>query len=169
VLTSLLLVVGVLSLTGISAGTTLTALGRAGAWAGGWLLWIGEWLLGQLQVLAERSLQVTRVAGGRALQGLGQLRASVSSVGVWRERRARRTRVQELREPEIPYKDEENEPVPEPEAPIEVAREKKRAAEPATRPQRGGEEPDIVDHDEERRSTRKPEQEKARAGSLPLQ
>lgn len=159
VLTSLLLVVGVLSLTGISAGTTLTALGRAGAWAGSWLLWIGEWLLGQLQVLAERLLQVVRVAGGRALQGLGQLRASVSSVGVWRERRARRTRVQELREPEIPYEDEESEPVPEPEAPVKVAREKKRAAEPATRPQRGGEEPDIVDHDEERRSTRKPEQE----------
>jgi S-DNA-T family DNA segregation ATPase FtsK/SpoIIIE len=160
VLTSLLLLVGVLSLTGISAGTTLRAIGRGGKWAGGWSLWIGEWLLGRLQTLAERLLVLARAAGGQVLRGLGQIRESVASVGVWRERRARRTRVQELREPEIPFEDETSEPAPEPEAPIEVAREKKkRAVVPATRPPRGGEEPDIVDHDEERRSTRKPEQE----------
>jgi len=158
VLTLLLLAVGVLSLTGISTGTTLGAIGSAGVWAGGWALWIGESLLAQLRVLGEGMARLARSAGGQALRGLFQLRESVTVIGVWRERRARRSRVQELREPEFSFEDETGEPEPE-EAPIEVEPEKGPARESVNRTQRGGDEPDIVDHDEQRRKTRKPEQE----------
>ena len=158
VLTSLLLAVGVLSLTGISIGSTLSAIGRAGAWTGGLALWTLEWLIGRSQILGERLIVLARAAAGQAAGGFRQLRASVTSVGVWRERRARRTRVQELREPEFSFEDETSEPEPE-QAPIEVALGKKLARESASRRHRGGEEPDIVDHDEQRRKTRKPEQE----------
>ena len=158
VLTSLLLAVGVLSLTGISIGTTLSAIGRAGAWTGGLALWTLEWLIGRSQILGERLIVLARAVAGQAAGGFRQLRASVTSVGVWRERRARRTRVQELREPEFSFEDETSEPEPA-QAPIEVALMKKLARESASRRHRGGEEPDIVDHDEQRRKTRKPEQE----------
>jgi len=153
ILTTLLLTVSVLSMIGISTGTTLSALGRAGVWGAGWALWLGEWLLGQLQVLGERSVVLTRAAAGQAVRGLSQLRESVTSIGVWRERRARRTRVQELREPTISVEEADSEPEP-----IQIAQEEKRPREPVSRIGRGGEEPDIVDHDEQRRSTRKPEQ-----------
>jgi S-DNA-T family DNA segregation ATPase FtsK/SpoIIIE len=158
VLTTLLLTVGVLSLTGVSTGTTLGALGRAGTWTAGWALWIGEWLLGQLQVLGEQLLLLAQAAGRRAMESLSQLRESASSIGVWRERRARRTRVQELREPEFSFEEEASEPEPEL-VQTEVEQEQEVTREPTSRKKRGGEEPDIVDHDEERRSTKKPEQE----------
>jgi S-DNA-T family DNA segregation ATPase FtsK/SpoIIIE len=158
VLTSLLLAVGVLALTGISTGATLGAIGRAGAWTAGWSLWIGEWLLRRLGVLAERLILISVAAGGQLASGLHQLRESVTSIGVWRERRARRTRVQELREPEFSFEDEADEPE-EIETPAAVVRDREPAREPAARRLRNGEEPDIVDHDEERRNTRKPEQE----------
>ncbi len=153
VLTTLLLTVSVLSMIGVSTGTTLSALGRAGVWGARWALWLGEWLLGQLQVLGELSVVLARAAAGQAVRGLSQLRESVTSIGVWRERRARRTRVQELREPTISVEeDSELEP-------IRIAQEERLPREPVSRIGRGGEEPDIVDHDEQRRSTRKPEQE----------
>ncbi len=158
VLTSMLLLVGLLSLTGISTGTTLGAIGRAGAWAGGWLLWIGRWLLGQGRIVAERLFQWTRVAAGHGLSGLIRLRDSVVSVGVWRERRARRTRVNERREPEFSFEEEEDPPDDE-EVYEEIIPEAKPAKEPVAGKLRPGEEPDIVDHDEQREKKRKPEQE----------
>lgn len=159
VLTSMLLIVGVLSLTGISTGTTLAAVGRAASWAGGWALWIGDWLLGQSRVLGEQILQWTRGAAGHGVRGLMRLRDSVVSVGVWRERRARRTRVQERREPEFSFEDEEAPADNEEEVYEEIVPEEQPVREPIARKSRTGEEPDIVDHDEQREKTRKPEQE----------
>ena len=158
VLTTLLLGVGVLSLTGISTGATLGAIGHFCAWTAGCALWIGERLLDQLQFLGKRLILLARAAGGQVLRGFRQLRASVTAIGVWRERRARRTRVQELREPEFSFEDEANDPEPA-QVPIEVALEEKHAPESVLRIRRRGEEPDIVDHVEQRRRTRKPEQE----------
>jgi hypothetical protein len=162
ILTLFLLAVGVLSLTGISTGTTLAALGRAAAWAGGWAMFVGDWLLTQLHLLAGRLVVLTGAAGGQALRGFQLLRESVTSVGVWREQRARRTRVKELREPEVPFEDEIAEAASQPDEvlpPIELEIEPERPTEAPTRARRGGEEPDIVDHDEQRNKTRKPEQE----------
>jgi S-DNA-T family DNA segregation ATPase FtsK/SpoIIIE len=155
VLTSMLLAIGVLSLTGISTGTTLGALSRVGTWLAGWLWVIGEWLLAQLKVLAERLVQLVQTGIALTLRGFVQIGESVTSISVWRERRARRSRVQELREPEMPVEHEvadvqEEEAV---RAPVKLARD------PMARKTGGGEEPDIVDHDEDRRKTRKPEQE----------
>jgi S-DNA-T family DNA segregation ATPase FtsK/SpoIIIE len=160
VLTSLLLAVGVLSLTGISTGTTLAAIGRVGAWTGGWALWLSEWLLGALRVVAERAWILAGAAAGQAMRAVAELRESVTSISVWRERRARRSRVQELREPEFSFEEEADEADEEEVAPpASVVELKKPVTEPPARRLRKGEEPDIVDHDEQRRKTRKPEQE----------
>ncbi|MEO1934330.1 MAG: DNA translocase FtsK 4TM domain-containing protein [Myxococcales bacterium] len=159
VLTSMFLLVSVLSLTGISTGTTLSAIGRGLTWAGARALWMGEWLLGQARVLGQNLLKWTRVAAKQAVKGLVRLRDSVVSIGVWRERRARRTRVQELREPESFFEDDAREVEVE-DAPEEIAAEEpERALAKIPRKLRAGEGPDIVDHDEEREKTRKPEQE----------
>jgi S-DNA-T family DNA segregation ATPase FtsK/SpoIIIE len=159
VLASMLFLVAVLSLTGISTGTTLSAIGRAATWAGGWALWIGDWLMGQSRVLGQRLLQWTRIAAGHGLRGLMLLRDSVVSVGVWRERRARRTRVQERREPEFSFEQEEEGLADEEEGYEEIVPEAEPVAEPVARKLKSGEEPDIVDHDEQREKKRKPEQE----------
>ena len=158
VLTSMVLLVGVLSLTGISTGTTLSAIGRAATWVGGWALWAGDWLLDQARVLGELMLQWAGAAAGHAMRGLVRLRDSVVSVGVWREQRARRSRVQERREPEFSFEDEEVSPDDE-EFEEEIIPEEKPVREPVARKLKSGEEPDIVDHDEQREKKRKPEQE----------
>jgi len=162
VLTVLLLAVGILSMTGISIGTTLAALGRVAAWLGGWALFLGEWLLARLVGIGGQLVVLARAGAGQALRGLRGLREAVTSIGVWREQRARRTRVQELREPEFSFEDEIAAATSEPEqspAPIELDPERESPREPAARGRRSGEEPDIVDHDEQRKKTRKPEQE----------
>lgn len=159
VLTVLFLAVGVLSLTGISTGTTLVATGRAGAWMAGWAVWLVEWLLARVRGLGEGALQLAGIGLVRIGRGLAQLRESATSLSVWWERRARRTRVQELREPEFSFEDASSESA-ELEAPVAVLGTPD--SDPAAaRPKklRAGEEPDIVDHDEQRRRKRKPEQE----------
>jgi DNA segregation ATPase FtsK/SpoIIIE-like protein len=158
VLSLLLLAVGVLSLTGISTGATLGAIGSAAAWTAGWALWIGTGLLGQLRALGGSLILLALAAAGQAARGIRHLRESVTSIAVWRERRARRTRVQELREPEISFEDEPDAPE-EDEEPIVGVPQDEPAPGPVNRKLRRGVEPDIVDHDEQRRKTRKPEQE----------
>jgi DNA segregation ATPase FtsK/SpoIIIE-like protein len=158
VLSLLLLAVGVLSLTGISTGATLGAIGSAAAWTAGWALWIGTGLLGQLRALGGSLILLALAAAGQAARGIRHLRESVTSIAVWRERRARRTRVQELREPEISFEDEPDAPE-EDEEPIVGVPQDEPAPGPLNRKLRRGVEPDIVDHDEQRRKTRKPEQE----------
>ncbi|MFP6654992.1 MAG: DNA translocase FtsK 4TM domain-containing protein [Myxococcota bacterium] len=158
VLTSMLLLVALLSLAGVSTGTTLSVLGRVARSAGAAALWLGAWLLRRGQLLAEQMVRWARVAIHQAGRGVVGIRESVTLFGVWRERRARRTRVQELREPEFSFEDKPAAGDKE-ESVQEVVPEQKPASAPTTRRQRTGEEPDIVDHDEERENTRKPEQE----------
>ena len=160
VLTVMSLLVGVLALTGISTGAMLGSIGRALAWIGERAFWIGDWLLGQGRALAARSLLWSRAGGTRAARALLQIRDAIVSVGVWRERVARRTRVQELREPEFSFEDEPaaGEELAEYDEPVlEVEDEPDREPIAPRRGSRDG--PDIVDHDEEREKTRKPEQE----------
>lgn len=157
-LTSMLLLVAVLSMSGVSAGTTLTVLGRAISLAGRGAVWLGGWLFRRARVLSEQMMGWTRVGLQQLGRGLVRIRDSVTLFGVWRERRARRTRVQELREPEFSFEDKPvtaDEEVPA----EEIIPEQKPVAAPTARKLRPGEEPDIVDHDEQREKTRKPEQE----------
>jgi S-DNA-T family DNA segregation ATPase FtsK/SpoIIIE len=159
VLGSLLLVVGVLSLTGISTGATLGALIRVAAWLGGFALLVGDWVFSQAKIVAEALVHGIQAC----VAGLGrsaiQLRDSINSIAVRREQRARRNRVQERREPELSFEDdvrEVEEPAAAPIAALELPVEE---VQPAARRLRGGAEPDIVDHGEQRRKTKKPEQE----------
>jgi len=158
VLTTLLLVVGILSLTGISTGTTLAALGRVGAWVGGWALLAGNWIFTQARVVAEALVQATRVVVARLGRAALELRDSIASIAVRREQRARRTRVQERREPEFSFEEDHPE-VEEAPAPVTVLDPPAQDPEPVARKLRPGGEPDIVDHDENRKKTKKPEQE----------
>lgn len=159
-LTSLFLSVGVLSLGGVSTGTMLASVGRGAAWvAAGTAIvaaWVGERIGWGLQ-LVVRGVQAVfaGIAGG-----FTSLRTWMTSISVRREQRARRTRVKVLREPEVAFEEEEEEFEEKPEAPVAVLVEPDEvSAEPAPRKIRAGQEPDIVDHDEERKKARKPEQE----------
>jgi S-DNA-T family DNA segregation ATPase FtsK/SpoIIIE len=149
----LLGVLGVLSVTGISAGAALSAV-AAGAGMVGGLAAAGlaaAWAA--LQALAGRIAEVTRGATLSMRHGLSEIR-------VWRVRRARRDRVADLRDPELP-----EEPVsagtsvstaPADAAEVPLAR---RPGARAGARLRKGEEPQIVDHIEERSKQKKPEQE----------
>ena len=159
VVTSLCLIVGVLSLTGISAGTTLAAAIRAGHWVGRWVMLGLGWVAVKLRGVLEALLELGQGAAAQVSAAVVRTRESIAAIGVRREQRARRTRVQELREPDFSFEEDdfEEETKPEPattvESPVELeAPVKKKMLRP-------GEEPDIVDHDEQRRKTRKPEQE----------
>ena len=79
VLTSLVFMVGVLSLTGISMGTTLGILGRTGARIASWALWAGDWIFNQVKIVAEalvRTIQAvvcTRWSSGRRGWGMAEV------------------------------------------------------------------------------------------------
>jgi S-DNA-T family DNA segregation ATPase FtsK/SpoIIIE len=159
VVTTLFFGVGVLSLTGISAGSTLAAILRAVRWASGWALFLTAWAAGQLRRLGRGLLELGQGVWGALVEGVARARESIAALHVWRERRARRERVQERREPDFSFEEEEEvedvAPDPVPEASFEpIGRELAKR-----RTLRAGEEPDIVDHDQERKQTRKPEQE----------
>ena len=163
VVTALCLLVGVLSLTGISTGTTLAAGIRASHWLGRWVMLGLAWAAARLRSLLEAVVELARAAASAVSAFAERTRESIASLSVRREQRARRSRVRELREPDFSFEEDDfaEEVKPEPEllvesevAPVE------EAAEPARKKAlRPGEEPDIVDHDEQRRKTRKPEQE----------
>jgi len=158
VLTSLFLIVGVLSLTGVSTGTTLTAIGQGAIWTLGYLMAFGEWVyagLGTALNAFVRGIQAAVVALRRSLT---QAREAITSISVRREQRARRERVQERRAPEVSF-EEELRDQEEPAAPVKVLAPPKEVPEPPVRRIRAGEEPDIVDHGEERKRSKKPEQE----------
>jgi S-DNA-T family DNA segregation ATPase FtsK/SpoIIIE len=142
VLSSLLVASGALALTGISAAAALSAMAAGGAAAGHAAL--------RFAGATARGAARTRVAVERGL-----LRFQV-----WRERRARRARVAEMREPELPAQDEEAPHEAEIAVPARPAPPVKTAA-PAPGPGRGarGAEPAIVDHATERKASVKPQQE----------
>ena len=157
VLASLVFMVGVLSLTGISMGTTLGMLGRTGARVASWVLLAGDWIFSQAKVVAEalaRALQAVFARVGRACV---EFQEWLRSIPVRREQKARRERLQERREPEFSFEDDRAAAEEAPSEPVAVLEEPAEAA-PA-RKLRAGEEPDIVDHGEERKKKKKPEQE----------
>jgi S-DNA-T family DNA segregation ATPase FtsK/SpoIIIE len=157
-LTLLLLAVGGLSLTGISTGTTLAALGRVGRWLASWVLFVGGFLWARLRAVGAVMLETSLGLAASAQEGVLRARDAIRAIPVKREQRARRARVQERREPEFSFEDEPRAAeVPE-EAPVTVL-EPPVEPEPAPRKPRGSEEPDIVDHGEQRRKSKKPEQE----------
>ncbi len=160
VLTTFGLLVGGLSLTGISAGTMLHTAARAGAFVSRYLLLFGEWVWEGLGRALDALVHVTRASAFAVVRAARQARAWVTSISVRREQRARRERVQERREPDFSFEDDLRQQE-EPEAPVEVLAAEPEQEEPApvSRRLRPGEEPDIVDHGEERQRKRKPEQE----------
>jgi S-DNA-T family DNA segregation ATPase FtsK/SpoIIIE len=129
----MLLAIGGMSATGASSGTLLGAAGpcrrhRRGAAA------LGEKLVDLLA-------QILRAAGRAALALMAGLRRGASAFIVWREQRARRSRVAAARE------EHAVESAPEPVVPAETS-----AAEPARPLLRRGKagDPTIVDHEAER-------------------
>lgn len=154
VLTSLVLMVGVLSLTGISLGTTLGFVGRTGALVAGWALRTGDWIFTQAKTVADALVRAIRGLLARLGHAACQLRDWVTSIPVRREQRARRERVQVRREPELSFEGVSARVEEAPQEPVAVLDER-----PAPRRLRAGEEPDIVDHGEERKKKKKPEQE----------
>ena len=138
----LILAVGVLSVTGISTGAALGALGAGVRSVAGFLNWVllAGWGLGRRAGLATRD----GVRNGSAALGRGW-----AFLVVWKEQRARRTRVAELRGPAAS-------PPPDPATPR--VRPPEASPAPPGRVARGGG-PQIVDHVEERARDRKPEQE----------
>jgi S-DNA-T family DNA segregation ATPase FtsK/SpoIIIE len=146
-LNGLLLSVGILSVTGISTGAALRAVGVAAAMVGGVVAAIVARVAGGVLVAMRAAAKATR-------DGFAGLLRAWAALDVWRERRARRERVAELRSPEPTAA--EPVPVAERAAPALPGDEPPR---PARRGGRGGGEPQIVDHHEERRKDKKPEQE----------
>jgi S-DNA-T family DNA segregation ATPase FtsK/SpoIIIE len=125
----LALLVGTPSLVGIAPGDTLTLLGRG----------VGS-AARNVGVGARSAASLARLGLRRTRTGLG---AMLSTILVWRERRARRERVAALREPA---------PNPESAAALPV-----EASRPAQRARSNAVGPHIVDH----RSERKEEPEQA--------
>ncbi|MBK7951271.1 MAG: DNA translocase FtsK 4TM domain-containing protein [Deltaproteobacteria bacterium] len=164
ILTSLLLVVGVLALTGISVGATLGAIGSVGAWIFDRVLWAAD----ELVPLLDRALD----ALGRGLSVLreslvhegARARESMNGLLVRRAQKERRARVVERRGPGFSPEDElrDAEESLDPVSVLEDEEDEEGAEAEVPRPPRklrAQEEPDIVDHDEQRRKKRKPEQE----------
>lgn len=158
ILTSLLFVVGVFSMAGISAGTTLGVIGRIGAWGLESILWAADEvvpLVDRLLSAMGRGLAILRES---VLAEVGRARESMTALLVRREQRARRARTL-VRRPELSYEDELRQ-AEECDEPVAVLEEPDPAEGVApVRKLRASEEPDIVDHDEQRRKKRKPEQE----------
>ena len=140
----LILLVGLLSVTGVSTGVALAAVGSGAKALGGFLIrfLMGAWALSRSGVGA--TFEAIR-------RGFSGLRRSWASLVVWKEQRARRTRVAELRAPGTAVG-----PASEPAIP--AAGPRLASPEPPAK-SRAGSGPQIVDHVEERERDRKPEQE----------
>jgi S-DNA-T family DNA segregation ATPase FtsK/SpoIIIE len=136
--------IGVLSLTGVSTGTALRAMG----------LVLG-WFLALVAALGSQVSEAVRALAGALRRGVlelvGGVRRGFQALGVWREQRRRRKRVAEARAPHDDQEQLEEEPL---NAPAEAAQV------PAARPRRrSGEEPAIVDHVTTRSKSGKEQQE----------
>jgi len=155
VLTTLFLSVGFLSLTGISTGATLSLVIRGGRWVAGCLLWVANWIVACVQGIGRGLLGLGRRSWIHLVRVVGAVGESVGSIRVWLERRARRSRVQEMREPEFSFEEQEIEH----KRPAAVLPGQDSIGPVARSKPKTGEEPDIVDHDEQRRRSHEPEQE----------
>jgi S-DNA-T family DNA segregation ATPase FtsK/SpoIIIE len=125
--------IGLLSATGLSTRGILGALGLA-------VGWLGAAFAALLERVVAGSLTALRAAQRGVIELALGARRGARSVGVWRERRARRARVAAARDPELEFEEEPKEPAP---------------AEPPASHRRG--DPTIVDHASDRGG--KPRQE----------
>lgn len=161
-LSSLLLVVGVLSLTGISTGAMLRTTGYGLRLVSGLVavtvVWLWDGSSRLLRIVASASARAARGFWTVVRQAPGRARASLARVAVWREQRARRSKRRQLLEPELAVGDPEERPRAASKSSPDLV-PTALTAPAAGRRGRAGEEPDIVDHDQERKKTRKPEQE----------
>lgn len=145
-LNGLLFAIGVLSVTGISTGAAFRALGAAAGVGGSLLARFSSLVLSGAGLLSAGVVGAVRQIGAGVSRGFSEL-------GVWRARRSRRERVNELRGPE-------GAPVAIPDQPPRKASASK--SEEAVRSSRrpvGGAEPVIIDHGDTRKREKKPEQE----------
>jgi len=135
---------GLLFVLGLSTGRAMAVAGAGAATAGA--------ATARALAAAGRGLGTAAAALGAGVAAVGgAAREAVARVGVWRERRARRLRLARQRG------GEEAEPLPAEALGADVPAE---SPAPSPRARRGrGAEPDIVDHADERREKRKPEQE----------
>ncbi len=145
---SLLLSLGVLSVTGVSTGAALGALGSAAALVGRGAAAVAAFSVASAHAAGVR----TRELSVAAFEGVAERYAAFQ---VWREQRARRERVAERRAPELP-----DDPIEAPPTTRRAPAPEPAPAEPVARRRLAkGAEPQIVDHDEERIKEKKPEQE----------
>ena len=123
---SLILLVGLLSVTGISTGSALAAVGSGAKTLGGWMarVLVGAWALSQSAVVA--TLEALR-------SGFDGLRRAWASLVVWQEQRARRSRVAEMRAPDVAV-------TPNASSPVKAAGARLAGPEPRAKG-RGGERP----------------------------
>lgn len=161
-LSSLLLVVGILSLTGISTGAVLRATGSGLRLVSGLVAAAVVWLWGcsgrMVRAIASASARAARSSWILARQAPGRAMESLARVEVWREQRARRSKRRQLLEPELAVAHPAEMPGAVSKSGPELV-PTASSGSAAVRRGRVGEEPDIVDHDQERKKTRKPEQE----------
>ncbi len=137
----LFLVLGALSVTGISTGSILSALGRA----------ISLCARGSIRAIVGSARGAGRSCVALAewiAAGFALLKRAVIGIRVWRERRARRTRVAAIRAPAVVGEDG-----------VEHIHERRAAGEGGRLSRsRSGSEPHIVDHAAERRAEHEPTQ-----------
>jgi DNA segregation ATPase FtsK/SpoIIIE, S-DNA-T family len=138
----LIFLVGLLSVTGVSTGAALAAVG-GGAKS------LAVLSFGLIAALWNLSQDAFAAVVGMARNGFSALARGWASFVVWKEQRARRSRVAELRTPNAEAPSE---------PPQQVLRANLAQAEPPG-PSKGGQGPQIVDHVQERERDRKPEQE----------
>ena len=146
-LNAMLVVLGTLNVTGVSTGTALSAVGAGAAWVGERTMALGTRLGSALAFMGRR----LSVGAEGTLTRLGE---SWTAFGVWRERRARRSRVEELRAPALPPEPKAAEPSKEVEA-----ESVPQVPESTVRRGAAPKDPQIIDHGEQHEGKRKPEQE----------
>jgi S-DNA-T family DNA segregation ATPase FtsK/SpoIIIE len=154
-LNGMLLVVGALCLLGIATGSAVEWVARGVGWLGAAIGVIGSALVAAIVALGYGLAQAGRSARGAGRRFALSLRRGIQAGVVWRARRARKPRV--VVSPAPPEQDE----------PLEGTALRVASADPAAapqrplavgRPKRPGE-LEIVDHEAQRKSKHKPEQE----------
>lgn len=146
-LNGLLFAIGVLSVTGISTGSALRAIGAGASVGGTFAARTSALVVSGVGVLSAGVAHAVRTA----LAGLAR---GWSGIGVWRARRLRRERLAELRG----GPDASSMAIPEQSPRKSAPKAKEDPPRPARRGS-GGDEPQIVDHVDTRKREKKPEQE----------
>ncbi|MEZ4333883.1 MAG: DNA translocase FtsK 4TM domain-containing protein [Myxococcota bacterium] len=165
ILTLLLFAVGVFSLTGISVAAMVGLVTRAATWLFDRVLWAADALVPVLDRILEAGSHALAEMREAVVREGERARESVNALLVRRAQQERRAQTRKRREPVLSFEEElrDEDDCDDPVSVLEAGdeegdEEEEEVARPA-RKLRAQEEPDIVDHDEQRRKKRKPEQE----------